>query len=212
MGTCVVIDVFRACSVMYYVAGLNPRQIIISNSYEEIGSIKKQNPGAIVIGRNHHPPDNLFNVSNSPSEVMLTNMKDKTVIMHSEGGVNGMILANSADEVIAGGFINARAITNYLQAKNSCCVTLLSVGILGMKISIEDNLCTEYIKSLIDNSEYDFEKSVIQIKETSGAKFFTGDCYYPTDDFHLCMDVNKFDFVLKREKCHNYFVLKKIAM
>jgi 2-phosphosulfolactate phosphatase len=211
-GVCVVIDVFRACSVMYYVARQNPAQMIISYNYDEIQVLKNQNPGAIVIGKNHKPPDDLFNVYNSPLHVLHTNMSDKSVIIHSEGGVNSMIAANSADEVIAGGFVNAQAIANYMNSKSINYVTLVCTGILGRELAIEDNLCAEYIISLINKHEFDFENAVSQIRKTAGTKFLEGDQYYPPDDFDLCMDLNKFDFILKREKYLNNFILNKLDL
>ena len=66
----------------------------------------------------------------------------------------------------------------------------------------EDNLCAYYIKSLLENEPMDLQAEIEKLKVTSGAKFFdkAQNEVFPEGDFHLCTDVDKFDFVLKLEK------------
>ena len=47
------------------------------------------------------------------------------------------------------------------------------------------------------------EAEIAHVKATSGAKFFdeAQKDVFPTEDFAMCMDLDKFDFVLKL--CHD---------
>ena len=56
-----------------------------------------------------------------------------------------------------------------------------------------------YIKNLLENKPLDLPLEIEQLKYTSGAKFFDpAQCdVFPMDDFAMCTDADRFDFVLK---------------
>ena len=84
-----------------------------------------------------------------------------------------------------------------------------------MEETEEDNFCAEYIVSLIKNQPFDLEKMKNRLKEGSGKRFFDpGNAdWSPEGDFHLAMNFNRFDFVLKAEKEDDgYIHLKKLSV
>ena len=72
------------------------------------------------------------------------------------------------------------------------------MGLYGLESTEEDLLCALYIKSLLEGGTVDFEKQIEIIENTSGAKFFDAqNCEdFPKEDFWLCLQRDKFDFVL----------------
>jgi 2-phosphosulfolactate phosphatase len=52
------------------------------------------------------------------------------------------------------------------------------------------------------------------IRKGSGRRFFEAEKqeWAPREDFELCLDLNRFDFVLKVEKQGSYNYLKKIPV
>jgi len=79
---------------------------------------------------------------------------------------------------------------------------LVCMGLAGRESTREDTLCAEYIKSLLEGNEMDLTQGIEECRRTSGAKFFdpTKQEIFPERDFHMCVEANRFDFVLKVEK------------
>ena len=76
------------------------------------------------------------------------------------------------------------------------------MGLEGKYHTDEDDLCAEYIKSLLEGKEVDLKEKIEALKETSGKKFFDKDKQevFPEKDFYLSTEVNKYNFVLKVQK------------
>ena len=55
------------------------------------------------------------------------------------------------------------------------------------------------------------ESEIEKVKKTSGAKFFdtAQNDFFLEEDFHMCVEVDKFDFIVKLEKDENGFCYMK---
>jgi len=75
-------------------------------------------------------------------------------------------------------------------------------------------LCAEYIKNELEGIPNDFKKMVEIIRDGSGARFFDPEKqdWSPQDDFFLCLDLNRFNFVLKVETENDFNYLRKIEI
>ena len=73
------------------------------------------------------------------------------------------------------------------------------MGLEALSQTEEDNLCALYIKSIIQGTDIDFQTEIENLKYTSGAKFFdkAQNDVFPEEDFYLCTQVDKFEFVIK---------------
>ena len=103
---------------------------------------------------------------------------------------------------MGGSLVNARATAEYIRHSGAEKVSLVCMGLEAQAQTEEDNLCAYYIKSLLEGGAMDMETEVEKLKMTSGAKFFdkAQNEVFPEEDFYLCTDIDKFDFVLKLEK------------
>lgn len=206
-GICVVIDVFRACSVVCYVHQQNINKYIVSNDLDAIKQFKKVYPDAIYIGKNHELSDPLFNTNNSPKEIVEKCIMGKNIIHNSAGGIVSLISAVNAEEVITGSFVNAKAVAAYIRYKNPKEVTLVASGHLGEKYAIEDVMCAEYIKEFIIGNESEESKIYNNIQKEMLQVFKANN--HPEIDFEYCMKFNVFDFVVKLETIDGIHYLKK---
>jgi 2-phosphosulfolactate phosphatase len=209
-GLCVIIDVFRACSVLCYAAYQKPTDLIISTNLNQIKKLKETHLDSIFIGKNHQITDDLFNISNSPYQINKCDLFKKTIVQHSAGGISGLVEANMADEVITGSLVNANAIARYIKTKNPQQVTLVSMGYLGYQTAIEDDLCAEYIKCLIQDIPFDYDNMLNSLEMIAKPFFLRGDINVPPEDFYLCTDLNRFDFVLQRNVVGDIIKLLRI--
>jgi len=201
-GMTVIIDVFRAFSVEAYFMDRGAEKIIPVGDADIAYRLKAQNPEMILAGERHGKILPGFDVGNSPSQLMSIDARGKTVIHTTSAGTQGIANAIQAEEILGGSLVNARATAEYIRRSGTEKVSLVCMGWEAMTQTEEDNLCAYYIKSLLENEPMDIQSGIEKLKVTSGAKFFdkAQNEVFPEDDFYLCTDVDKFDFVLKLEK------------
>jgi len=198
-GLTVIIDVFRAFSTACYAVSKGAGPVHPVGTVSEAFLLKKQFPEALLMGeRNEKKPEG-FDFGNSPSHILNTDLSGKTIIHTTSSGTQGIVHAGNASEIITGSFVNACAIVRYVQKSKPPVVSLVCMGYACEYPTDEDTLCAEYIRNELSGLQNDFEAMKLQIRNGSGARFFEqiSQEWSPFSDFDLCLDVNKFDFVLK---------------
>lgn len=209
-GIAVIIDVFRAFSVEAYIVNNNVQTLIAVGDKQIAYDYKEKNKDCILVGERGGRILPGFDFGNSPYEIKNVDFSGKTVIHTTSSGTQGIVKVQNVDEILTGSLVNAKAIAEYIKNKNPKEVTLICTG---TKAQNEDEVCAKYIKSLLDGSYIDIKEEIEKLKSTSGAKFFDESVQdvFNKEDFYLCTEVNKFNFVLKankREDGLNY--IKKI--
>ena len=201
-GTTVVIDVFRAFSVEAYCLYMGAEKIIPVGDEKLAYELKEKNPDYILAGERHGKILPGFDCGNSPSEIVKLDLKGKTVIHTTSAGTQGIVNANGAKEIIGGSLLCAKSIAEYIKKTGKEDVSLVCMGLEAISQTEEDNLCAEYIKSLLLGYEIDLKGGIENLKVTSGAKFFdkAQNDVFPEADFHMCIEYDKFDFIVKLEK------------
>jgi len=210
-GIAVIIDVFRAFSFEAYAFHNGVEKILPVATSEECFDMKNNNPSLILAGEINGKIIEGFDYGNSPSEIEKINFKGKTIVHRTSAGTQGLVNAFNADEILTGSLVNAKAIANYIRRKNPKYVSLVCMGLGAKAQTEEDNLCAEYIKSLLENTEIDMPTEIKKLKTTSGAKFFDPKQkdVFPQKDFDFCTKLNIFDFVLKAGKVNGQLTVKR---
>lgn len=200
-GLAVIIDVFRAFSVEAYAFGKGVDKIYPVGNLDEAFQIAKSMPGSILLGERKEQMVEGFDFGNSPMAIMHEDLEGKTMVHTTSAGTQGIVNAKQADEIITGSFVNAGAIIRYIQAKNPKNVSLVCMGYSAKQETEEDSLCAEYLHDSILGKEPNFEQMVETIRQTSGRRFFdpAKAKHNPTEDFYLCLSLNKFDFIIRAE-------------
>ena len=86
------------------------------------------------------------------------------------------------------------------------------MGNEGVRPAAEDELCAEYIKSLVEGTEFpDFESRVADLQRHGGEHFFDENRQeiYPKKDFFMCIQYDKFPFVIKINKDEQGFITRR---
>ncbi len=202
-GITVVIDVFRAFSMEAYMFSLGAEKIIPVGDIELAYKLKEENPDIILAGERHGKILPGFDTGNSPSELSKLDLTGKTVVHTTSAGTQGIANAINASEILGASLVNASATAEYIKQSGKKNVSLVCMGLETLSETEEDTLCAEYIKSLVLGTPLDIESEIKKLKYTSGAKFFdkTQNDVFPENDFYMCTDFNKFDFVLKLNRC-----------
>lgn len=210
-GLTVVIDVFRAFSLAVYAFDAGATSIIPVGDLEKARELKRKNPGYLLIGERNENKVPDFDFGNSPSHIMNIDLTGKTLVHTTSAGTQGLVNAVNADEVLTGAFVNASAIVNYITKKNPESVSLVCMGYAAEYPVEEDNLCAEYIENELKGVESNFSEYKEIIRNTSGKRFFEKNKQHfsPASDFDLCLQLNRFNFVLKAEQDKSFLRLKK---
>lgn len=201
-GLTVIIDVFRAMTVEAYVIANGAADLIPMGSLEEAYAYRDAHPDTILIGERGGKKCPGFDFGNSPSAVKEYDFTGKTVVHTTSAGTQGIANAAHADEILTGSLANAKAIADYIRSSGAEEVSLVCMGLAGLEPTAEDTLCARYIKSLVEGTAIDLAAGIEECKRTSGAKFFdpTRQEVFPEADFHLSVEADKFDFVLRVEQ------------
>ncbi len=201
-GIVVIIDVFRAFSVSCYAYDAGAVRIIATEGTEDALAVKKKYINSILIGERNEKKIEGFDLGNSPTEIIKTDLRGKTIIHTTSAGTQGLINAVNADIVITGSFVNSGAIVNYIQNINPPLVSLVAMGYRAVERAEEDMLCAELIAESLTNKNTDFLNRINDLQNSSGSRFFRPENidFSPPTDFFLCTMVNKFNFILKAEQ------------
>lgn len=202
-GLTVIIDVFRAFTVETYLMRNNAQRIIPVGDVQVALDYKKGHPDALLCGEREGIIIEGFDFGNCPTDLEHVDLTGKTVVHTTSAGTQGIANAINADEIITGSLVNASAIAAYIKKKNPENVSLVCMGLNSLRKTEEDNLCAEYIKSLLEgNPLSDIYEQMEDLKNTSGARFFDPERQhiFPQRDFELCTNLNSVPFVLRLKK------------
>lgn len=198
-GLAVIIDVFRAFSTACYVTGNGAVEILCVGEVDTAFRLKEEYPDRILIGERNEKMVEGFQFGNSPYQVEHVDFSGKTVVQTTSAGTRGLVNARGADEVLTGSFVNADAIVDYIRHRSPDHVSLVCMGYAAQYPVEEDTLCAEYIRGRLRGEEPDYNQITETIRNSSGKRFFIAENqgYAPSTDFYLCLDINRYDFVLK---------------
>jgi len=201
-GLTVIIDVFRAFSVGCYVYDAGASRIIATGSVENALNLRMKYASSILVGERDEKKIVGFDLGNSPTEILKSDLSGKTVIHTTTAGTNGLVNAENADCIITGSIVNSDAIVRYIKSVNPDKVSLVAMGYRAKESAEEDLLCAEMIYSGLRNREENFSKRILALQNNSGKRFFdpANIEFSPPTDFFLCTMINRFDFVLKAIK------------
>jgi 2-phosphosulfolactate phosphatase len=213
-GLTIIIDVFRAFSTACYAVDEGIQRIYPVGDLEKAYQMKLQNPEFILVGERHEQKPEGFDFGNSPSQLLNSDLKGKTMVHTTSSGTQGIANATGADEILTGSFVNASAIVNYIRRQNPEKVSLVCMGYSCLYPTDEDTLLAVYIKNELEGVENDFDAMINQIRKGDGARFFAPEKqeWAPMADFDLCLSLNRFNFILKVIQLDGQNYLQKIEL
>jgi 2-phosphosulfolactate phosphatase len=210
-GIVVVIDVLRAftCSALMFRYGI--RDLALVRTPEEALAFRAADPGCLVAGEVKGRRVDGFDIGNSPADIMAKGepfFKGRRVVARSSAGTQGVLAAASrARQVILGSYLTAAATAAYIRDfarvnalvhGDDVIVTLVAMGFEGVRPSIEDEWCAEYLQRLLIGTSYDHLQAVWEcIHDPDIAASLRGEHdYRPREDVILALQRDVLDFVM----------------
>ena len=206
----VIIDVFRAFTTAAHVFANGAESITPVLTVEESFRLKDLNPDWLQIGEEGGLMVEGFNYGNSPYDASLADFSGRTVIQRTGAGTNGVVNAGGAKERVLGSFVMAEAIVRYIKRRDPAVVSLVAMGNVGVEPNEEDESCAEYIEGRLKGENPNFAEMKKRIRESpSGAKFFDPSRpHFKEEDFHLAMELDRFEFILRVEAAEVPYVVR----
>ena len=201
-GVAVIIDVFRAFTLAPCAFAAGAHSILLAATPGEALAMKRADPDLLLAGERDGRPLPGFDYSNSPAEILRADLAGRTLVLRTGAGVQGLLAAGRADEVITGSFVNAGAVIRWLQARQPERISLVCMGWNGAVRTAEDEACARYIEAGLAGQTPDFEAIRARLRrDPCGAKFFDpAQPWFPPEDFAVCLGLSAFSFVLRRAR------------
>ncbi len=202
-GVAVVIDVYRAFTSAALMAYLGASSLTLSAEVGEVLRLKREE-GCLAVGEVDGKEVPGFDAGNSPHRILAAGrdlFAGRTVAQRTTAGVAGAVAAaQTADMVILGSYLTARATARYLRALSPrpAAVTLVAMGSAGQEASPEDEACADYLEHLLTGRPYDHVAALREVvAHEATQKFLRGDrAHYPPPDPIYCLQRDLFDFVM----------------
>ena len=200
-GTAVIIDVFRAFTVESILLRNGAARVLPIASLDEAYARKECDPSVVLIGERGGVMQPGFDFGNSPSQIDAVDFTGRTVVHTTSAGTQGIAaaLAAGAQRVLAAALVNVSATTRYLRALDAEEVSLVCMGLDGLRETDEDTLCARCIRDRLEGRELAVDAQIADLARTSGAKFFdpARQEVFPQADFALCTALDSVDFALE---------------
>src|SRR5664280_1117329 len=137
-GIAVIIDVFRAFSTACYAFDSGASRVIATGTADNAFILKKQYNSVVLTGERDEKKIEGFDLGNSPTEIIKSNLEGKTVALTTTAGTNGLLNAVNAEMVITGSLVNAGAVARYIRSLNPSHVSLVAMGYRAKHSADED--------------------------------------------------------------------------
>ena len=212
-GLTVIIDVFRAFSMECWLYALGAGEVRPVGSIEDAFAWREKDPGCILAGERQGKKIDGCDLGNSPSSVNPEMIRGKRIIHTTSAGTQGIANAVRAEEILTGSFVNAKAVAEYILEKAPDKVSLVCMGKAGLEPAEEDELCAAYIRSLLEGHAMPDTDSKLRALAQGGGKHFFDPALqdvFPEEDFRMCIDRDRFDFVLKVCRDENGWISKVV--
>jgi 2-phosphosulfolactate phosphatase len=209
-GIAIVIDVLRAfsCSALMFYYGV--RDLALVRTPEEALAFRERDPDYLVAGEVKGVRVEGFDIGNSPADIVSKGesfFRGRRVAVRSSAGTQGVLAAAAhADQVILGSFMTASAIARYIKDVSlndalvhghDTVVSIVAMGFEGVRPSVEDERCGDYLEHLLTGAPYDHLNAMWEcLNDPEIAASLRGEHHYrPKEDIALALQRDLFDFV-----------------
>jgi 2-phosphosulfolactate phosphatase len=191
-GTVVVIDVLRSFTVSAYALAGGARECRLVRTVAEARELAARTDGAVICAEEEALPVEGIPISNSPTMIGATDLKEKILIQRSTAGTQ-VAAAVESDDIFAASLVVARATVQACLLRKPEAITLIASA-----DHPEDHACASYIEALLLNRHADLEELLQPLKQTDRyRRAMSGEWPgFPRTDLELSLTPDRFDFAM----------------
>ena len=211
-GTVVAVDVIRAFSTAAYAFAAGARDIVLVGSVEEALALKRQMPGALVMGEVGGLPVKEFDFGNSPVVLSSLNLAGRRLIQRTSAGTQGIVRSRQADHLLASSFCCASATARAIRKLSPGTLTFVITGLRPGGHGDEDAACADYIEALLGGRQVDSAPFIKRVYASPTGRVFADPARpeFPIADLEYCVKVDRFDFAMPVRRREGLFVMEAV--
>jgi len=195
----IVIDVCRAFTTAAFALAAGASKIIMVQTVEEAFQLRQKNPGWLLAGEVNGLPVSGFDLWNSPHDVEGQDLTDKTLVLRTSSGTQGVVRCRNAGLLLAGSFVVAEATAAFVRKSAPDSVTFLLTGVKPDQSGVEDIACADYLQELLQGTGAPVEPFLQSARGWNPGRI-SGEpeiLQHLQEDLSKCLQANRFDFYLK---------------
>src|SRR6202162_1053303 len=152
-GLAVVIDVLRSFTVSAYALAGGARECRLVTTTDEARVLSAATPGAVLSAEEEGLPLPGIAISNSPTQIPDTNLKDRILIQRSSAGTPVAAAVRAGVDIFAASLVVARATVQACLLRHPDVLTLIASADYP-----EDHACALYMEAIIKSEGPDVER------------------------------------------------------
>lgn len=206
-GTVVVIDVLRAFTVSAYALAGGARECRLVRTVAEARALAAETPRSVLCAEEEALPVEGIAISNSPTMVRQTDLRDRVLIQRSSAGTQVVAVAEGED-MFAASLVVARATVQACLLRKPETLTLVASADYP-----EDHACAQYMHSLIDGEQPDLDELLTPLRDSERYRTVMRGEWpgFPPTDLELALTPDAFGFAMPATRQAGYLRLTKSA-
>lgn len=200
-GVAVVIDVLRAFTVSAYALAGGAAECRLVETVEQAVELSRRIPGSIVSCEVDGLPVPGVPISNSPTMIRASDLRDRVLVQRTTSGVQAALAATRCDHVVAASLVVASATARLVRALRPDVVTLVATGSpLGHP---EDRACADLLEALLRGlTPPPLERLLEPLTASERYRRLRAGLQpgFPAGDLDLALAVDTFDFAMPVER------------
>lgn len=191
-GTVVVIDVLRSFTVSAYALAGGARECRLVTTVDEARALARESPAAVLCVEVDGLPVEGIAISNSPTMIRATDLKDRIVIQRSSAGTP-VAAAVASDDIFVASLVVAKATVQACLLRRPETLTLVASGDFP-----EDYACARYMEAIAHREEPDIERLLRPLRESDRYRELEAGERpgFPLTDLALALVPDRFDFAM----------------
>lgn len=210
-GAVVVIDVLRSFTTAALAFAAGAREILPVATPDQALALRERLPGALAMGAAPGGwPIPGFDLGNSPAALDRHDLRGRTLIQCTAGGVRGLARSERAEVILAASMVCAAATARYLLRLPSRSVTLVNTGLYVDRDGDEDWACADYVAALLRGESPDPAPFLRRVRESDFGRKFSDPAHAatPAADLEICAMADRFDFAMPVERRDGLLVMR----
>ena len=206
-GTVVVIDVLRSFTVSAYALAGGARECRLVRTVDEARSLAAKTPGAVICAEEDALPVVGIPISNSPTAIRDTDLRDRVLIQRSTAGTQATAVVDSSN-IFAASLVVATATARACLSTNPEILTLVASA-----DHPEDHACATYIEQVIAGRRPDIDELLQPLREAERYRRARSGTWpgFPPTDLDLSLQPDHFDFAMPVSRAEGYLLLTKAS-
>jgi len=191
-GTVVVIDVLRSFTVSAYALAGGARECRLVKTVAQARALAAHTPGAVLCAEEDALPVAGIAISNSPTKIQQTDLRDRILIQRSTAGTQVAAAVEKGD-MFAASLVVARATVQACLLTRPDTLTLIASA-----DHPEDHACVAYMEAIIRGDEPDLERLLQPLRDSDRyRRAISGEWPgFPSSDLDLALAADRFQFAM----------------